>query len=403
MRIGRTLAPAAAPIGWGALLGAAAGILSTRDPAPDLEAELRQTFGVDHVWLVSSGTAALTLTLLALRAERRQTDVVIPAYTCFSVPAAVLRAGLRPVLCDVDPRTLDFDSTLLPRAISANTLCVVAHDLFGIPSNIDRVRALCRSRDITVVEDAAQGMGVASAGGLLGTRGDVGILSLGRGKHLTCGSGGVILTRSARIAGAVDAEYSRLPAPTRGRMLRDWLAVALMTVFIRPSLFWIPAAMPWLHLGETIFPKRIHLGRLSRMHATLLRHWRRRLAASNERRAQIASTLAGRLSLDLPCGPRHPYLRLPVLATTAMGRHRLLAASRAKGLGFGRGYPTSVAEIPEVAAAIGPRRFATATQIAARLLTLPTHHWVSARDAGAIVDCLERAADASRAMRQEAS
>src|SRR5262252_10829990 len=103
MRIGRTLAPAAAPIGWGALWGAAAGILSKHDPTPRLAEEILRVFGVERTWLVSSGTAGLTLALLALKSRRPGTDVIIPAYTCFSVPAAVLRAGLRPVPCDIDP------------------------------------------------------------------------------------------------------------------------------------------------------------------------------------------------------------------------------------------------------------------------------------------------------------
>jgi dTDP-4-amino-4,6-dideoxygalactose transaminase len=122
---------------------------------------------------------------------------VIPAYTCFSVPAAVLKAGLRPVLCDINPSTFDFDHALLERTLNGNTLCVVAHHLFGIPSNIERVRALSRARGIFVVEDAAQAMGVESHGRSLGTLGDVGLFSLGRGKAITCGSGGIIVTNSA--------------------------------------------------------------------------------------------------------------------------------------------------------------------------------------------------------------
>src|SRR5262245_51625724 len=210
MRIGRTLAPAAAPIGWGALLGAAAGILFDDDLA-EVDADFARAFGVDHVWLVSSGTAALALTLAALKRGRPQTDVVIPAYTCFSVPAAVMHAGLRPVPCDIDPRTFDFDPAQLAETIGANTLCVVAHDLFGIPADIARIRTICRGRDIAIVEDAAQGAGVRWQGRLLGTRADAGIISFGRGKHLTCGAGGLILTSSPAIAESVDAIHRTLP------------------------------------------------------------------------------------------------------------------------------------------------------------------------------------------------
>src|SRR5436190_538244 len=241
MRIGRTLAPAAAPIGWGALLGAVAGILFKKDATSRIEDEMRRVFGVERVWLVSSGTAALTLSLMALKSRRAGTDVVIPAYTCFSVPAAVLRAGLRPVPCDIDPVTFDFDPARLAATIGPNTLCVVAHNLFGIPSNITRLRDACREHGCAIVEDAAQAMGVRADDKWLGTRGDIGLFSLGRGKQITCGSGGVILTRSPELVPAIDALYRDLPAPSRLQMLREWLKVVAMAVFVRPSLFWLPA------------------------------------------------------------------------------------------------------------------------------------------------------------------
>src|SRR6185436_10402528 len=316
MRIGRTLAPAAAPIGWGALLGAAAGILFTDEAAPDVEADIRHAFGAGYAWLVSSGTDALALTLAAMKRGRPQTDVVIPAYTCFSVAAAVMHTGLRPVPCDIDPRTFDFDPAQLAETIGPNTLCVVAHDLFGIPADIERIRTICRGRDIAIVEDAAQGAGVRWHGQLLGTRADAGIVSFGRGKHLTCGAGGLILTSSPSIAESVDAIHRTLPPTSRAQRARDWASAAAMATLIRPSLFWIPASIPQLRLGETIFPPHIEVGTLSRVHRLLLRGWRRRLAQSNEARARVSGELAARLSLNLPCGAAHPYLRLPVLAAS---------------------------------------------------------------------------------------
>ena len=279
MRIGRTLAPAAAPMDWGALWSAAAGILSTGDPLLDLEEQIRRRFAMDHVWLVSSGTAALTLILKALKAGSAKRDVIIPAYTCFSVPAAVLHAGLRPVPCDIDAATFDFDPVLLERALGPNTLCVVAHDLFGVPSDIEAIRALCGSRQIAVVEDAAQAMGVEAGGRKLGTRGDVGLFSLGRGKPLTCGGGGIVLTRSRALAGAIDRQYRRLGAPAMTTMWQDWARMVLMTLFIRPQLYWLPAAIPQLRLGETIYPRTIRMERLSPMQAGLFDGWHDRLMA----------------------------------------------------------------------------------------------------------------------------
>jgi dTDP-4-amino-4,6-dideoxygalactose transaminase len=150
----------------------------------------------------------------------------------------------------------------------------------------------------------------------------------------------------------------------------------------------MPASEPWLRLGETVFPKHIALRRLSRMHGALLKHWRRQLAEANRRRADLATELARRGGLDLPCGPGHPYLRMPVYATNPADRTRRLADAHDRGLGFSRAYPGPVSEIPEVESIIGPQQFPNALHAATHLMTVPTHQWVRPRDVDAIVSCL---------------
>ena len=78
-------------------------------------------------------------------------------------------------------------------------------------------------------------MGVEWQGRQLGTLGDVGIFSLGRGKNITCGSGGIIVTRSEPIAAAIDERYRRLPLPTPIEMLKDIALLFVLLAFIRPA------------------------------------------------------------------------------------------------------------------------------------------------------------------------
>jgi dTDP-4-amino-4,6-dideoxygalactose transaminase len=351
-----------------------------------LEEEIRGHFGVGHVFLVSSGTAALTLTLIALRTLSPRTEVVIPAYTCFSVPAAVLKAGLRPVLCDINPATFDYDYSLFEQTLNANTLCVISHHLFGVPSDIEKARAFCQAGRIFLVEDAAQAMGVEDRGRKLGTLGDVGIFSLGRGKSITCGSGGIILTNSAPIAGTIARDYARLETPGVTDVLKEFVQLVLMTVFIRPPLYWIPAALPFLRLGDTVFPKDIPLKRLSGLKAGLLRSWRTRLTQSNRTRAETATYFSQRLPFRLAHGASHPYLRLPVLVATPHQRERIRSLSQQRGLGLSAAYPTPINEIPEIRSSFNGERFPSARRVAESLLTLPTHHWLSEKDKRAITE-----------------
>jgi len=407
MKIGRTVPPAAAPIAWTDLWHGAVAIVFPRQAISRFEDEIRAHFGVRHVFLVSSGTAALTLTLMALRSSSssRRTEVVIPAYTCFSVAAAVLKAGLRPVLCDINPSTFDFDHALLEPTLNGNTLCVVAHHLFGIPSDIERVRALCRARGIFVVEDAAQAMGVESNGRALGTLGDVGIFSLGRGKNITCGSGGIIVTNSARIAADVGGRCRELAASRLTEALRDFALIVLLAVFIRPRLYWLPAALPFLRLGQTIFPKEVSVKRLSGMKAGILREWQARLNESNRIRSGATVDFSERLSIVLANGPSHPYLRLPIFAATPAERDRIYLLSQREGLGLSVAYPTPINEIPEISAAFNGKRFPSARRVADHVLTIPIHQWLSEHDKRAIAGCIgtSRSACHAPAERRRAS
>jgi dTDP-4-amino-4,6-dideoxygalactose transaminase len=381
MRIGRTQPPAAALLEWHDLANGIAGIRDPHRAVRAVEDGMRRELGVRHAVAVSSGKAALMLTLQALGTLSPRREVVIPAFTCFSVAGAVVHAGLRPVLCDIDPETFDFDRQALPQAITGDTLCVVSHHLFGVPAAVEGTRTLCRERGAFLVEDAAQALGGEVGGRPLGTLGDAGIFSFGRGKNVTCGSGGLIVTNSDAVASAVADRAARLPAASTTAQLADLVRTVLMMIFIRPSLYWLPAALPFLGLGRTTFPRAIRAERLSGFRAGLLRDWRARLAASNRSRTAAVSYFARALSIR---GSARPYLRLPIVAPTAAIKERVYA--KARSFGVSMSYPTPISDIPEIRAAFDGHRYPAAHLVAERLLTLPTHHWLSDRDRRAIAN-----------------
>jgi perosamine synthetase len=127
------------------------------------------------------------------------------------VPSAVVRARLSVALCDVDPLSLDFDFAQLSQVADSNVLCVLVTHLLGIGVDVPRVVELCRQRGIFVVEDVAQAFGGERDGVPFGAMGDVSFLSFGRGKNITCGSGGAILTNDDRIGEVLAREYALLP------------------------------------------------------------------------------------------------------------------------------------------------------------------------------------------------
>lgn len=386
MRVGRTLPPTASPLGARDLLRGAGGVFGGDGAARARATELGAYLGVPHVFPTVSGTAALTLILRALASLAPRRAVVVPAYTCFTVPAAVRRAGLDVVPCDVAPETLDFDPDGLKRAVTDATLCVVPSNLLGRPSALGAIGRIARERGAFVVDDAAQALGTEAEGGMAGTRGDVGFLSFGRGKHVTGGSGGAVVTASDAVAEAVAALYRTLSAPSRAASLRTIADAAFTTAFIDPERYWFPSALPFLKLGRTVYRPDFPEARMGPVQAALLRGWRERLGAHNAARTRRAGALIDRLGGLVHAVPGLPYLRLPLLAPDRAARDRLVAESRRRGLGLARLYPCAIDAIPELAHTLPPGPpCAGAREAAERLVTVPTHPLLTEADVDRIV------------------
>jgi len=388
MKVQRTIPPTAAPLKWVDLVNGFRGLLSKGSYAKRLEAELRQSFDVPHVFCVSSGKAALALILLALRELSNRNQVVIPAYTCFSVPSSIAKAGLEIVPCDIDPLNFDFNYSDLKKKVTNDTLCVLAVHLFGIPADLDRIQKICVETDTFVVEDAAQAMGGQLNGKMLGTISDIGFYSLGRGKNITCGSAGIIVTDNDLIGAALTRHHATMEESSFAEDLKNLLQLSLMSFFIRPSFYWLPAAMPFLKLGQTFFYKDFPVHKLSGRRAALLQNWRDRLAKSNHVREKNSLELSNNIGNRDSTERCIPYLRLPILVQDRKTRDLIYARSQAKGLGLSLMYPTAVNEIEELKTAFSGQVFPGAKKVAETLLTFPTHHLLTDADKKAICDLL---------------
>jgi dTDP-4-amino-4,6-dideoxygalactose transaminase len=348
--------------------------IARKDAEADIEKEIKKYFGTDHVVLVSSGKAALYLILSGLHDIRGRRKVIIPAYTCFTVPSAIRLAGLDIVLCDIEPETMDFDFTRLKDLIDDDTLCVVSTHLFGIPADVSRVRDLCRREDLFVVEDAAQAMGADRKGKKLGTLGDVGFFSLGRGKNITCGSGGVIVTSSSEIAASIRKRYLKTETVPVTGQVKNILEIIFMMIFIRPSLFWFPKQLPFLKLGETRFERTFPVRRFTGFQAGLLCGWRSKLETMNRARSNHADDYIEGLGLtgEMPIYVKgHVYNRFPVYTMDRSAKDALCESGN--WVGITPMYPSPVHRIPELEGYFDRLEFEGADEISDTVVTLPTH------------------------------
>jgi dTDP-4-amino-4,6-dideoxygalactose transaminase len=205
---------------WREYAAAARCILSGRvkhGRHPDrLATRLAAMYAPSTVYPVNFGHTAIRIALDIFRSiEPARTEVVVPAYICPSVVETIAAAGLTAV-----PAAVGADLNMAPAALGAvlgpATLAVVAPHMFGCPARIAEIEAACRAAGVFLIDDAAQVVGERCDGRLLGTFGDVGIISFAQSKAVVTGvrgSGGVLLVNNRDLDAPVRAAWSKLGAP----------------------------------------------------------------------------------------------------------------------------------------------------------------------------------------------
>src|SRR5262245_45814900 len=265
--------PVASAISARALARAFVHSLIARHADGEAESLLIRQFAAERVVLTDSGTSALVLALRTVLP--RESTVALPAYACPDLIAAARCAGARVRLYDVDISTLSPDLDSVRAVIDRGVDAIVVAHLFGYPADVASVQELATNAGVVVLEDAAQAAGGTLHGRRLGGLGDVSILSFGRGKGLCAGGGGALLVRRAersaynatQDASEIDDAQAALPA------VRGWsglAATAMQWALGRPSLYALPAMLPFLHLGEMIYRDAGEPGGISTASRTLI-------------------------------------------------------------------------------------------------------------------------------------
>lgn len=365
-----------------------------------LEELLAERFAAERVVLTSSGTHALQLALMAF-ADRGEASlpVALPGYSCFDLVTAAGAAGVRIRFYDVHPGSLTPDLASLQTLIDEGISCVVAGNLYGYPLDFPALRSACVAAGVPLVEDAAQGVGTRTPEGVGGSLGDASVLSFGRGKGWTGGGGGALLLRGERGVNAAH-EPGDLDSGESG--LRSGVVTLVAWALGRPSVYRLPASIPWLGLGTTLYHEPSPATGITSFSARLAIETARDAFSVPALRRAVAESWAVKLAeSDLgvtACEPvggtdQAGFLRLPVLAESADRAESI--AEACASLGVARGYPTPLHLLPEGRSlhAAEPGPLPGSEQLASCLLTLPTHQWIDERTMDRFVSTLRRRAD----------
>jgi len=150
-------------------------------------------YGKKHCLACSSGTAAVHMAMACFEFPPGS-EVITSAITDMGSLTGVLYQGLVPVFADVEPDTLNMDPAAVRAAITPRTKAILVVHHAGLASDLNAILDIGREHGIPVIEDCAQAFGCEYQHELVGRRSPVSTFSLNHFKHITAGSGGMILT-----------------------------------------------------------------------------------------------------------------------------------------------------------------------------------------------------------------
>lgn len=175
--------------------------------------EFRRHYPLPYLFPCSSGSAALHVAVAALRLRPGDEVITSPITDMGSVIGILYQQGV-PVFADVDPHTYNLDPAAVRRVITPKTRAIMAVHLAGNPCDLTALSALAREHNLALIEDCAQSWGARHGDTPVGLVGDLACYSYNDFKHVSCGDGGMVGTRSETLGPGLsqwgDKYYDRI-------------------------------------------------------------------------------------------------------------------------------------------------------------------------------------------------
>ena len=289
------------------------GQLSLGPRLPAFERAFAERTGTAHASAVSSGTAALHLSLRAAGVEAG--DEVITTPLSFVASAnAIVYEGARPVFADIDRHTLNLDPAAAAAAVGPRTRGLLPVHIFGYPADLPAFERLAAARGLFVVEDACEALGAQHGDGRpVGGRGNLATFGFYPNKQLTTGEGGMVVCPDAATKARIDSERNQGRAPNM-----DWLDHDRLGFNYRLSDLACALGLAQLERLDDILAAR------------------RALAAAYSERLSAVDRPAALDGLELPCpdsgGDRRSPFAYVVQVPLGADRDAVIGELRARGI-----------------------------------------------------------------------
>ncbi len=182
--------------------------------ATEFEKQIAARVGTKFAIAVPSCTTGIFLALKAAGVKPGD-EVIVPDITFIATANAVDLCGAKPILVDIDPKTLTISIEAAKKAITSKTKAIAPVHVTGRAADMKAILALAAEHGLVVVEDAAEALMSQHEGQYLGTFGNAGCFSFSPNKTITTGQGGMIVTNDEQLATKIRALKNH-GIPTRG-------------------------------------------------------------------------------------------------------------------------------------------------------------------------------------------
>ncbi|MEH7307280.1 DegT/DnrJ/EryC1/StrS family aminotransferase [Neobacillus drentensis] len=159
--------------------------------------QVKEMLMVPNVELFTNGHLALEIALKSLDLTG---EVITTPFTFASTTHAIANAGLKPVFCDIDPKTYNIDAEKIEQLITPNTCAIVAVHVFGTPCDVVKIEEIAQKHNLKIIYDAAHAFGVEINGAGIGNFGDISMFSLHATKVFHSIEGGLLTFKDETIA-----------------------------------------------------------------------------------------------------------------------------------------------------------------------------------------------------------
>ncbi len=180
----------------------------------EFEKKIAKLIGAKYALATTNGTAAIFLVLKGLGIGYGD-EVIVPDITFIATVNAVDLCGAKPILADVDPKTLTISPLAIKKAITKKTKAIIPVHVTGRAADMKAILKIAKKHGLFVVEDAAEALMSKYKGKFLGTIGNAGCFSFAANKTISTGQGGMVVTNDEKL-------YAKLKClknqgrPTRG-------------------------------------------------------------------------------------------------------------------------------------------------------------------------------------------